>query len=179
MVVPSRILIWGPSGAGKSTLARQVAKRLDIPLVHLDRLFWKSGWVESNDEEFRAKIAIATAGEAWVIDGNYTRTLDLRLPRSQLVIWLDLPRYVYFPRALWRSIKNYGRTRDDIGPGCPEKLDPAFLMGWVWSYPDRARARQAAKMADLPVGVSGLTLRTKRDVRRFVAGLPASLNGPG
>jgi adenylate kinase family enzyme len=178
MKVPKRILIWGPSGAGKSTLARHLAKALEIPLVHLDRLFWKPGWIESNDEEFRTKIETAVAADAWVMDGNYSRTLDLRLPRAQLVIWLDLPRYIYFPRALWRSIKNYGRTRDDVGPDCPDRLDPAFLFGWVWSYPQRARARQAAMMGDLPAGVGSLTLRSNREVRRLVAGLPASLIGP-
>jgi adenylate kinase family enzyme len=83
----------------------------------------------------------AAAGDAWVMDGNYTTHLDLRLPRAEAVIWLDLPRYVYFPRTVWRMIRNYGRERGDIGPGCPERFDLPFLRDWVWTYPTLSRAQ--------------------------------------
>jgi adenylate kinase family enzyme len=69
------------------------------------------------------------------MDGNYTTHLDLRLPRAEAVIWLDLPRYVYFPRAVWRMIRNYGRERGDLGPGCPERFEPLFFRDWVRTYP--------------------------------------------
>jgi len=141
MATPRRILIIRPSGAGKSTLARRIGTRLGIPVVHLDRLFWKPGWIESLDQEFRGRIAEAVAGEAWVMDGNYSRTLDLRLPRTEAVIWMDLPRRACFPSSVWRAIRNYGRTRSDIGPECPEKLDISFFRSWVWGDKHRARAR--------------------------------------
>src|SRR5215475_4191315 len=104
MVIAQRILIIGPSGAGKSTLARCIGERLGLPVVHLDAINWNPGWVQTEVEPFRRRVAEAAAGEAWVMDGNYSAHLDLRLPRAQAVIWLDLPRFVYFPRALWRSI---------------------------------------------------------------------------
>ena len=90
MGIPSRILVIGPSGAGKSTLARAIGARLDLPVVHLDALFWQPGWVESDDAEFRARIAAVADTDAWVIDGNYSRHLDVRLARAQAAIWLDL-----------------------------------------------------------------------------------------
>ena len=115
MPVPKRILILGPSGAGKSTLARRIGARLGLPVVHLDTINWNPGWVQTEVGLFRQRVAEAAAREAWVMDGNYTTHLDLRLPRAEAVIWLDLPRYIYFPRAVWRSIRNYGRDRDDLG----------------------------------------------------------------
>ena len=178
MPLPKRILVFGPSGAGKSTLARHIGARLGIPIVHLDMIYWNPGWVPVEREPFRERVAAAAAGDAWVMDGNYTNHLDLRLPRAQAVIWLDLPRYVYFPRTVWRMIRHYGRERGDVGPGCPEWFDLPFLRDWVWAYPTHSRARHAALMADLPAGIHAVILRSTAEVKKFTAGLPHSLDRP-
>jgi adenylate kinase family enzyme len=176
MAVAKRILILGPSGAGKSTLARRIGARLGLPVVHLDAINWKPGWVQIDGDSFRRRVAEEAARDAWVMDGNYSGDLDLRLPRAQAVVLLDLPRYIYFPRAVWRSIRNYGRDRDDLGPGCPEKFDLSFFRDWVWTYPTRSRARHAQLMADLPAGIRGVILTSPREVRRFEDSLPVSLD---
>ncbi len=172
---PRRIMIMGPSGSGKSTLARALGARLGLPVMHLDRLFWQPGWVEPDEPSFRAKIAKAAAGETWIIEGNYSRQVDLRLPRADVLIWLDLPRRVYFSAAVWRMLKNYGRERGDIGPGCPERFDIAFFRDWVWTYPTRGRPKQLALMRAMPPHVSSLTLRSRREVAQLMKGLPHSL----
>ncbi len=173
-----RIVILGPSGAGKSTLARRIGARLGLPVVHLDTFNWKPGWVQSDAVAFRERVAEAAAGDAWVMDGNYTgHCLDLRLNRAHAVVWLDLPRGVYFPRAVWRAIKYYGRAREDIGPGCPERIDVPFLKDWVWTYPTRARPEHAKIMSSLPAGVRGIILRSRTDVAQFACDLPRSLGG--
>ncbi len=171
-----RILVMGPPGSGKSTLARIIGQSLKLPVVHLDALFWNPGWVQPEASEFRDKVATAALQDNWVMDGDYTACLDLRLQRADTAIWLDLPRSVYFPRALWRSIKNYGRERDDVGIGNRERFEFAFFRDWVWTYPTRARAKQAALMAALPADVHGMTLRTRAEVTNFITGLPGSLD---
>ena len=170
-----RILIIGPSGAGKSTLARMIGERLGLPVVHLDTFHWKPGWVQSELPAFRERVAKAAGGDAWVIDGNYSNSLDLRLPRAEAVIWLDFPRRIYFPRAVWRAIKYFGRSREDIGPGCPERIDVPFLKDWVWTYPTRARPEHAEIMANLRAGVLGIILRSPAEVVRFNKDLPQAL----
>jgi adenylate kinase family enzyme len=169
--MPSRIIIMGPSGSGKSTLARALGTKLGLSVVHMDALFWQPGWVESDEPTFRRKIEAAVAGERWVIDGNYSRHVDLRLPRADMLIWLDIPRRTYFPRTVWRMLKNYGRERGDIGPGCPERFDLAFYRDWVWTYPWRGRPKQLGLMANLPPHVQALTLRSAKEVAAFVARL--------
>src|SRR5262245_45230058 len=109
------------------------------------------------------------------MDGNYSGTLDLRLPRAQALIWLDLPRWIYFPRAVWRSAATYGRERADIGPGCREQFDLDFLLNWVWTYPTRSRQRTLALVQELAASKRVVVLRRPREVAAFVAGLPASL----
>jgi adenylate kinase family enzyme len=176
MPVPKRIVILGPSGAGKSTLARRIGERVGLPVVHLDALYWNAGWVPTEVGQFRERIAEAAAGDAWVIEGNYTRHLDLRLPRAQAVIWLDLPRYVYFPRSVWRSIRNLGRERSDVGRGCPERFELSFFRDWVWTYPTRSRAKHAQLLANLPAGTNGVILRSAVEVAKFANDLPRSLD---
>lgn len=170
------IMIIGPSGSGKSSLARVLGSRLGLPVVHLDQAFWRPDWVKPDADEWRVQVAGLAARDAWIMDGSYSSTMDLRLPRAHAVVWLDLPRRVYFPRVVWRSLRSYGRVRPDLGPGCRERFDPSFFRDWVWTYP-RRRARDQELMAKLPEGVTGISLRSRRDVRQFVAGLPASLEG--
>jgi adenylate kinase family enzyme len=168
-------MIIGASGTGKSTLARKIGDRLDLPVVHLDRLFWNPGWKECPEPEFRARVASAAGAPAWVIDGNYSRTYDLRLPHAQALIWLDLARHVYFPRAIWRSILYLGRTRLDVGDNCPDRFDPSFIFDWVWNYPTRDRARTHAFVEGQRTEKQVIVLTTPAMVRKFVAGLPGSL----
>ena len=175
MPASHRILVIGPSGAGKSTLARDIGAKLAIPVVHLDRITWKTGWVQATEAEVRPRVAEAVAGESWVMDGNYSDTLDLRLPRATAVVWLDLPWRTYVTRAFARSIRNYGRDRADLAPGCPEQFDLEFLFSWVPGYPWRRRGKHARLMASLPPGVRGIALTSVKAVSAFLRDLPGSI----
>jgi adenylate kinase family enzyme len=173
-----RIMIIGGSGTGKSTLARVLGSKLELPVVHLDRQYWSRGWVAPEPAEWRRRVAELAAGDAWVMDGNYSSTFDLRLPRAHALAWLDLPRWIYFPRAVKRLVANYGRERGDIGPGCPERLDLDFLFNWVWSYPTRSRPRTLHLVQELAATKRIVVLRSRREVAAFAEGLPASLTAP-
>ena len=128
-----RILVIGCSGSGKTTLARRLARELCIRHFSLDYLFWKPGWVESTDDEFVPRVETACSEPAWVMDGGYSRTLPLRLARADTVIWLDLPRHVCLARVVKRFLLNIFRVREDMPPGCIERLDLEFLR-WIWNW---------------------------------------------
>jgi adenylate kinase family enzyme len=145
--------------------------------VHLDRHYWSPGWVAPEPAEWRRRVAELAAGDAWVMDGNYSSSFDLRLPRAHALVWLDLPRWVYFPRAVRRLVANYGRERGDIGPGCPERLDLDFLLNWVWTYPTRSRPRTLQLVDEIGASKRVVVLRRRREVEAFAEGLPESLNG--
>lgn len=168
-----RIVILGNAGSGKSTLARALGARLGLPVVHLDTLFWEPGWVEPDAELFRARVQAAVAPDAWVCEGNYARrTFDLRLPRADLIIWLDTPRLTCFRRVIVRSVLN--RPRPDLPAGCTEQLNRAFLtfLKFVWTFDKGYRpgidAVRLAKGPQVPV----LHLRGRRQIDAFVS-LPA------
>ena len=128
-----RVLIVGASGCGKSTLARELAARVDLPLIHLDREFWLPGWVEMDRAVWRDKLARLCEQPRWVMDGNYGSTLPMRLGRADTIVFLDYPRRIYLFRVLKRIFKSRGRVRPDMGDGCPEHLDWEFLR-WVWNF---------------------------------------------
>ncbi|MDQ3023738.1 MAG: hypothetical protein M3R04_05030 [bacterium] len=133
-----RIVILGNAGSGKSTLARRLGTDLGIPSFHMDRLYWKPRWQQSTDEELRAKVAAVVASEQWVIDGNYSRVLPMRLERADTAIVLDVPVRVSLLRVCKRWLLFLGRTRPDMGEGCREKwtFDAEFFR-WIITWPQR------------------------------------------
>lgn len=122
-----RVLMVGPCGAGKSMLAFRLAERTGLPLFHMDKLAWKSGWVDSTRDEVLERLAAVVAGERWLIEGTYGSTLAPRLARADTIVYLDYPVRLCVARLLRRYWRFRGRTRPDMTEGCPERLDPGFL----------------------------------------------------
>ena len=160
------MLVIGSPGAGKSTLSAEVARITGLPLVHLDQLHWKPGWVECGKEEFEAKVREAIARRRWVIDGNYGGTLPLRLARADTVIDLDLPRWQCVLGIVRRAIRHRGRTRSDMAEGCPEQLNLEFLL-YTIRFGGGGRRRIERALG----AFSGrlIRLRSRREVRAFLA----------
>lgn len=127
-----KILIIGGNGAGKSTFAKRLADITDLPLRHLDKLYWTDGWQPRDSEEFKSLLQLELEKPKWIIDGNMKKTLSHRLKYCDTVIYFDFPSLTCFFGALKRIIKNRGKTRDDMGENCPEKFDKRtlkFLFG--------------------------------------------------
>jgi adenylate kinase family enzyme len=162
-----RVVILGCSGAGKSTFARALGARLGVPIVHLDALFWRPGWVEPENEAFRAAVAAAVAGDAWVSEGNYvSRTFDLRLPHADTVLYLDQPRWLCIFRILWRWLTAFGRGRPDMAEGCEEQFSWE-LVSFAWNFNRKSRPRILAVAGGYPTPVT--ILRGGREMARFLA----------
>jgi len=165
MHLGKRVTIMGSSGSGKSTLAAKLSGITGIPVIHLDRLFWNPGWIQTPNDEMDNKVIKAVAKDRWIIDGNYSRTLDIRIARADTLIFIDFNRYICMYRILKRCIKNYGKTRYDLGEGCPDKLDWPFLK-WVWGYPKHSRKMILEKIYQS--GKNIVHLKSRKDVARFI-----------
>lgn len=163
-------MVIGSSGAGKSTLARRLGERLGIEVIHLDALFWKPGWVETPRPEWAALQRELVRRPAWIMDGGYGGTLDIRYQAADTIVFLDLPRLVCIWRAIKRRVANHGRTRPDMAAGCPERLDPGHLK-YIWDYPKRRRGQVLQKLAEYAASKRCVHLRSNRDVDRFIGGL--------
>lgn len=164
-----RILLIGCGGSGKSTLARQMGAKLSIPVLHLDQLWWKPGWVESDREEFDAKLAAETEKPQWIMDGNFNRTLPMRLAKCDTVIYLDFNRFVCLWSVVKRVASNLGKTRPDMGDGCPERFDLQF-MKWIWNYNKKNRANNYRLLGEAK-HARIIVLKNRRQVRDFLMDL--------
>lgn len=128
-----KIAILGHSGSGKSTLARKLGEKYGLPVLHLDSIQFRPGWVETTREEKREKLTAfldANPG-GWVIDGNYLKICaERRFDEADRILYLDFPRRICLFRVLRRWQMYRGVTRPDMGAGCEEKVDLEFLR-WV------------------------------------------------
>ena len=118
-----KILIIGNAGAGKTTFARELSKKTEIPLTHLDKLFWCGEWEHRSREDFDALLLDVLLRDEWIIDGNFNRTLPKRLEYCDTVFYFDFSPLACLWGATKRVLENYGKTRDDMGGVCPEYFD--------------------------------------------------------
>ena len=145
LAIGRRILATGMAGSGKSTFSRSLAAKTGLPVIHLDLHFWKPGWVAPSEPEWREKQRGLLAGEAWIADGNYHETLDLRLERADTVVFLDTPWWVCAGRAFLRGLR---KPVGEMPEGCDDSSWRRLRDEWrlaivIWrnrrSEPQRER----------------------------------------
>ncbi len=161
-----KVLIIGCGGAGKSTLARKMGEKTGIPVVHLDKIWWKPGWVESSREEFDEILAVELEKPAWIMDGNFNRTIPERIRHCDTLIYLDFSRFSCLMGVLKRVMTTCGKVRPDMGEGCPERFDLDFLK-WIWNFNHNNREKYYRILNEHPE-ISTTVLKNRRMVRRFL-----------
>jgi len=161
-----RVLVIGAPGSGKSTLSTRLAARLGIPVHYLDHHHWLPGWQYRDAADARQRMRAIAETPAWVMDGNFSGTFDLRMPRADTLVWLDYPRATCIRRVLMRAIKDYGQSKPDLPEGCPEQFD-AKLLRWVWDFPAKQRPEILAGIERFGRHLSVFQLCNDRDVAEF------------
>ncbi|WP_194165348.1 P-loop NTPase family protein [Deinococcus terrestris] len=120
-----RVLVIGSPGAGKSTFSIQLAAKTGLPLVHLDDVYWKPGWVRPAKAEWVHLVEQLTAADAWILDGNYTSTLKQRAALADEVIVLRYSRLLCLYRAVTRALFNRYCSRKSFKQRCETSPLPA------------------------------------------------------
>jgi adenylate kinase family enzyme len=170
--VGRRVVVTGMAGAGKSTFSRALSAKTGLPVVHLDVHFWKPGWVEPSEEEWREKQCDLITGDEWILDGNYHATLALRLERADTAVFLDTPWWVCARRALVRGV----RTRPvgfQLPNGCDEsalrRLREEWSLSWrIWRDHRSERELELGILSRHAQHVAFYVLRSKRAARDFL-----------
>jgi adenylate kinase family enzyme len=174
-MILKKIIIIGSGGAGKSTLAREIGKITGIKVIHLDKLFWKPGWISLDKEEWEKTVENIVKGDSWIIDGNYMGTMEIRLSEADTVIYLDFPRVVCLCRAFERFVKYKRKTRPDIAEGCKEKMDIEFVK-WIWTFPDKVRPEILRKLEESKKNKNIIILKSNQEVRNYLERLAEDFN---
>lgn len=164
----NRILVMGCSGGGKSTLSLKIAARFGLAYVSIDRdVLWLPGWKQRDKAEQRAIILSKVEGERWIMDGTNPSTFDIRLPRTDFVIWVRMPRLLCIWGAVSRWIKWIGRTRPEMAPGCREKVDWEFLR-FIWTFEEKFTPRVVTGLVEHGPDVPVLQLKSRGEMRQLL-----------
>ncbi len=164
-----RILIIGCSGSGKSRLARALGDKMGLPVVHLDQLWWKPGWENVTLQEFDEQLEAVLETDRWIIDGNFSRTMPLRLRYCDTIIYLDYSRWECLLGVAQRLIGSYGKTRPDMGDGCPERFDWEFVK-WVWNFNKSNRNLNYTWIAQAKRAKT-IILKNRKEAKAFLASI--------
>ena len=105
-----KIIVIGCPGSGKSTLSRKLHNITEIPLYHLDMMFWNEDKTTVEKSVFVKRLSEVLTKDSWIIDGNFSSTMECRMNECDTVIFLDYPTDV----CLDGVEKRRGKPRDDI-----------------------------------------------------------------
>lgn len=122
----NKITIVGGPGTGKTTLAKKLGKKFNIPVYHLDRFHLLPNWKRRNRIERDKMILEKIKDDKWILEGTYEATLEERIIKSDLIIFLDYSTLAKLKGIFQRYWKNHGKEKEEI-PGCKEKIDLPFI----------------------------------------------------
>jgi adenylate kinase family enzyme len=159
-----RIMIIGRSGSGKSTFAVKLSKIVNIPIFHLDKYFFESNWIERNYNDFLAMQIEMVAKSNWIIDGNSTRSYELRYKRADLCLYFNFPRWLCYWRVLKRLFDKDPNI-DDRAPDCQETVRWPLLK-YMWSFEARVNPILQLLQSKYP-HVPIIELQSDDDVSQF------------
>jgi adenylate kinase family enzyme len=166
-----KICIFGRPGSGKSTFAYALAQQTGLPLYHLDKYFFTQGWAERPMHEFLALQQGLVDQNAWIIDGNCIKSLEVRFARA------DVAFYFHYSAGLciWRIFKRrFTKTRciDDRAVQCPEVVRWRLLT-YMWGFDKRVRATLEALKQKYP-HVLVVEIKSPRQLKRWMERHPPS-----
>ena len=165
----NKIILVGSGGSGKSWLAKHIAALTGYPLFHLDKEFWQPGWVLTPRNEKIARQQEIISDEKWIIDGNYDSTMELRFSAADLIIFLDISRFI----CIWSAMHRTGKKRSDLPDYLvePNIFSREFIefCKWIWSFPKTGKKTIMDLHCKYPKKPF-VVLKSRKAVKRFLKG---------
>ena len=157
-----RILIIGCPGSGKSYFAKRLGAILNIPVIHMDNLYWTKDKTSISTAELEEKLKPYLEGSKWIIDGNYHHTLKMRIAYATDVFFLDVPR----EECIQGMLERIDQERDDI-PWVETKEDAEELIAWTESYETRTKQEEQALLAQNK-HLKVHTLKSRKEINEYL-----------
>ena len=128
-----KVLVIGCPGSGKSTFAKALHRKTGLPLCHLDLLYWNADKTTVERSVFLERLSAVLPQSEWIIDGNFSNTMELRLKACDTVFFLDYPATLCLQSVEARR----GKPRTDI-PWIETEEDPEFTE-FIKSFNEQRR----------------------------------------
>ncbi len=167
-----RVCIIGSPGSGKSTFARRLAEITGLPLCHLDLLYHNADRTTVSREVFSDRLDNVLAQEDWIIDGNYSATMERRLALCDTVFFFDLPVEVCLSGVAARQ----GKVRPDM-PWIEVEEDPEFT-DYIRRFPADQRPRILERLETLSADASASIFHSREDAHQYLDRLAADRTFP-
>ena len=163
-----RILVTGCCGAGKSTFSKKLQSILKLGLIHLDQYYHKPNWEEPEKAEWEKIVHTLVQKSSWIMDGNFSGTMDVRIKSADTIIYLDYPTLKCFWRVIIRIFKYHGVARSDMANGCKEQFNLEFLH-FVLTFNSKNRKRFIQKLNLIKDEKKVLVFKTDKQADKFLA----------
>ena len=163
-----KILVIGCCGAGKSIFSKKLQSILKLELIHLDQYYHKPNWEEPKKDEWEKTVHTLVQKPSWIMDGNYSETMDIRIKSADTIIYLDYPILKCFWRVIKRVFKYNGIQRSDMANGCKEEFDLEFLY-FVLTFNTRFRKEIIQKLNLVKDTKKICVFKTDKQADKFLA----------
>lgn len=160
-IIPQRIMLIGRPGSGKSTFSLKLHHILNIPLYHLDKYFFNAHWIPINYQDFLDLQQNLVDNAQWIIDGNATKSLEIRYSRADICLYFNFPLRLCY----WRLFKRFfykDMAIDDRAYGCYESIRWSLLK-YTWGFERRTKPILNQLRLIYP-NVQFIELRSDKDV---------------
>ena len=160
-----KVIVIGCPGSGKTTFAEKLNKITDIPLYYLDAIWHKPDKTHISREDFDKSISEIFAQPEWIIDGNYNRTMEMRLIQCDTVFLFDLPTEI----CLQGAAERLGKERYDL-PWIEKELDPSFRKT-IEDFPTNSLPKIYELIEKYKDGRQIVIFKSREDVDEFLKSL--------
>lgn len=144
----NKIAVVGISASGKSVFARKLADKTDLPIFHMDKLFWKGNWEAVPEPEYLKEHDLLIQKDKWIIEGYVDKNMADRLKLADLVIYLDYSGL----RCAWQLIMRWLSYRNESRPELPKEAKEKLTFKFFWlvlTRGERKDIEEAIKIAKL------------------------------
>ena len=160
-----KVMIIGCPGSGKSTFARKLRDKTGLPLYYLDTIWHRPDKSTVPREEFDAELDKILKSDAYIIDGNYSRTLEWRFKECDTVFFMDIPTEICLDGAMSRI----GKKREEL-PWTETKLDPEFKE-WILGFPTRSLPTVLGLIEKYKDEKTVIVFKTREESDRYIESL--------
>ena len=160
-----KIIVIGSPGSGKSTFARKLRDKTGLPLYYLDTIWHKPDKSTVPREEFDAELDKILKSDSYIIDGNYSRTLEWRFKECDTVFFMDIPTEICLEGAMSRI----GKKREEL-PWTETELDPEFKE-WILGFPTRSLPTVLSLIEKYKDEKTVIVFKTREESDRYIESL--------
>lgn len=161
----NKVIVIGSPGAGKSVFSRKLSAKTELPLIHLDMIWHLPDKTHILRDEFDEILEENLKKDKWIMDGDYSRTIEIRLQNADTVFFLDYPVETCLDGIRHRV----GKKRSDM-PWIAEGLDET-LVKIVENYPDTERKIICRLIEKYRTGKNIVIFKSREEADRYLDGL--------